>query len=75
MVADETVLEGGEPAVSAGVGGAEGVCGGEGDACDLSPLVHVADAAGEDDLCLCLGGHWSCGQRRGIAVWGRLFFM
>lgn len=57
MVADETVLEGGEPAVGAGVGGAESVCGGEGDACDLSPLVHVADVAGEDDLCLCLGGH------------------
>ena len=50
VVLYEEGLEGEEVLVRAGVGGAERLCGGEGDAGAAGPAVHVADVAGEVDL-------------------------
>ena len=46
---DEVGLESEEPAVGTGVGCAEGICAGEGDAGPGSPVVHALYAAGETD--------------------------
>ena len=51
VLVNELLLETLEPFVSASIGRAEGLCGGEGDMGALGPLVHVGDDAGEDDLC------------------------
>ena len=46
---DEVGFEPEEPAVGTGIGGAESVCAGEGDAGPGGPVVHAFYAAGEGD--------------------------
>lgn len=51
MLANKANPQGLQPTVSAGIGRPESLCGSQGDAGATSPVVHVLDITGENDLC------------------------